>query len=197
MSYPPPSYTDHFNRIERELKEINKNLGQVKEFGAQIKEFHQEIKSLRFAFTHFYAEELVQHVAEIKEYEREIQALRIDNSMLELQAESTVSSLKAQIHRLHSRYQGEILSLTAMLKLRIYQYEAIHDDPNVQTKINDLIDAVKALTQTSQQVMQIDPNSPIRTKTAPVSPRRTSSTTEFLKLGLAPEIKYDIATLSK
>jgi hypothetical protein len=146
----------------------------------------QEVTSLKTAFIHYYTQELVSHEAELAKYRDQIHRMQVDYSMLQLQSESTISTLKAQtMHKIH-RYETRNMALADTLKFRLYNLELHSRDPDFVSKISSLRDAANKLASNSRHIMESEPISPLRIRTAPVSPKSRPTTAESHKR-LEPE----------
>lgn len=162
MSLPPRSYLDLFQSLSRDLKELK---GEIVKLRLEVKEQHLKDFEAR------YQERLVWE-RQSKEYEDQIHQLSLENSLLMMQSESTMSVLKLEKRHLESKYEHELVALMAILKLRIYDFSRNNnlnpeevDDSNEDPKLDELerleamISQLRAVSLASRVL-----NSPLKPK---------------------------------
>lgn len=162
MSLPPKSYLDLFQSLSRDLKELK---GEIVKLRLEVKEQHLKDFEAR------YQERLVWE-RQAKEYEAQIHQLNLDNNLLMMQSESTMSVLKLEKRHLESKYEHELVALMAILKLRIYDFsrhhnltseevdESMYEDPRLDEleRLEAMISQLRAVSLASRVL--ISPSKP-------------------------------------
>jgi hypothetical protein len=159
---------DLYAALATQIHEVKKG---ILDLSREFEEIQLDIKGLRRIVTIFYTDEVLEHQKAIDQYQRELQGQKLDFSLLSLQAETTIGTLRAQNRSLQREYQSENLRTAMQLRFRINQLQTGSVEPETLTVLDNLV--ARLSTSISDLHREFEPVSPVNlgNQTNPGSPR--------------------------
>jgi hypothetical protein len=134
----------------------------IQALGSEFKEIQLNLRGLRRIITDFYTEEILDHQREIEAYIQEIQKQKFESSIIHMQAETTIETLRAQNQHIQRKYQNENFRSAMELRFRINELRGGTSDPETLTILDDLVTRLHIATHPlSAGNPELEPSSPL------------------------------------